>query len=223
VFLNFIAGPKDDTRTPLRFTAVGDKAGALDLESAPVRDFVELMKTRHTALDPTLTAFEDMYLSKPGTDSPSYAAIASHMPVTIQRGIRAGTLDVNASNEARYAASFGAMMKMLKKLYDAGIPLEAGTDGIAGFTLHRELELYVKAGIPAPRVLQIATIDAARLLRADGDLGSVTPGKLADLILVKGDPAQNISDIRNVRLVIKNGELYQPDALYRAVGIKPFN
>jgi imidazolonepropionase-like amidohydrolase len=86
---------------------------------------------------------------------------------------------------------------------------------------HRELENYVRAGISAPRVLQIATIDAIRLLGADQSLGSVSQGKLADLILVRGDPSQNISDIRNVTLVMKGGVIYDPAALYESVGVRP--
>jgi imidazolonepropionase-like amidohydrolase len=110
---------------------------------------------------------------------------------------------------------------MIKVLYDAGVPLVAGTDATPGFALHRELELYAEAGIPAGEVLRIATIGAARVAKRDGDLGSVAPGKLADLILVEGDPAKRIGDIRRVSLVIKDGKVYEPRALYRSIGVRP--
>ena len=56
-----------------------------------------------------------------------------------------------------------ATLRMTKLLYDSGIPIVAGTDGLPGFTLHRELELYAQAGISAPDVLRIATLGAARV------------------------------------------------------------
>ncbi|HEU4530868.1 MAG TPA: amidohydrolase family protein [Steroidobacteraceae bacterium] len=223
VLLNFVAGPRDDTRTPVRFIAVGERAGALDLESAQVRDFIGLLKERGTVVDTTVTIFETLFLSKPGAMSPSYAAIADHLPIATQRRYRAGSLDIKPADEAKYAAAFQTMLRMVAKLHAAGVPLVAGTDDMAGFTLHRELELYVQAGIPASRALQIATIDAQRLLHADQSFGSVAPGKIADLILVRGDPSANISDIRNVRLVMKSGTVYEPDELYRAIGVKPFD
>jgi imidazolonepropionase-like amidohydrolase len=103
----------------------------------------------------------------------------------------------------------------------AGVPIVAGTDSTAGFALHRELELYVAAGIPAPRVLQMATLGAARVMKRAADLGSIAPGKLADLILVDGDPATRISDIRRVTTVVKDGAVYQTAALYEAIGVRP--
>jgi imidazolonepropionase-like amidohydrolase len=110
---------------------------------------------------------------------------------------------------------------MVRALYDAGITIVAGTDSIAGFTLHRELENYVKAGLPAPVVLRIATLEGARVMKMDKDFGTVAPGKFADFILVDGDPTKNISDIRRVVLTVKDGVIYDPAELYRAIGVKP--
>ena len=110
---------------------------------------------------------------------------------------------------------------MTKLLYDSGITIVAGTDGLPGFTLHRELELYAQAGIPTPEVLRIATLGAARVARRDKELGSITPGKLADMVLVDGDPVKRIGDLRRTALVIKDGAIYEPAALYKALGIKP--
>ena len=107
-------------------------------------------------------------------------------------------------------------------MHRAGIPLVAGTDGLAGFTLHRELELYVEAGIPPAEVLRIATWNGAKYTRTLDRLGSITPGKLADLILVDGDPTTDISAIRRIGLVMKEGAVYYPAEIHEATGIKPF-
>ena len=79
---------------------------------------------------------------------------------------------------------------MTKLLYDSGITIVPGTDALPGFTLHRELELYAQAGITTPEVLRIATLGAARVAHRDKELGSITPGKLADMVLVDGDPVE---------------------------------
>jgi imidazolonepropionase-like amidohydrolase len=147
--------------------------------------------------------------------------VAERVPAQIRRGFFYGGLDVPEGMDQRYQDSFAQMLKMLKALYDAGIPIVAGTDGLAGFTLQRELELYVKAGIPAPQVLQLATLGAARIMKRDQDLGSIAQGKLADLIMVDGDPTTNISDIRKVKLVVKDGVVYKVEDLYRAIGVQP--
>jgi imidazolonepropionase-like amidohydrolase len=110
---------------------------------------------------------------------------------------------------------------MAKAMYDAGVPIVAGTDALAGFTLHRELELYVQAGIPAPKVLQLATLGAARVMKRDQELGSIAPGKLADMILVAGDPVTHIGDIRHTDTVVKDGVVYHSSDLYRAIGVQP--
>ena len=70
-------------------------------------------------------------------------------------------------------------------------------------------------------MLRIATLGAARVMKLDHDLGTIAPGKLADLILVDGDPTKNISDIRRVVLTVKDGVMYDPAELYRSIGVKP--
>jgi imidazolonepropionase-like amidohydrolase len=113
------------------------------------------------------------------------------------------------------------MLRLVKLMHDAGITIVPGTDAFAGFALHRELELYVEAGIPPAEVLRIATIVPARLTKRQRELGSVAPGKLADLVLVDGNPAERIGDIRHPVLVVKDGVMYVPDELYAAVGVRP--
>jgi imidazolonepropionase-like amidohydrolase len=143
------------------------------------------------------------------------------MPAQVRRGFFYGGLEVPQGMDQRYRDSFQQMLKMTKVMYDAGIRIEAGTDGLAGFTLHRELELDAQAGIPPAKVLQLATLGAARIMKRDDQLGSIAHGKLADMILIDGDPATQISDIRKVVTVIKDGVVYQNAALYQALGVSP--
>jgi hypothetical protein len=221
LFLNFWIDSVPDTRTPARFTAVAERAASLDLHSARVQSFVQLLKSHHTVLDPTVNVFENLFVARKGSLDPGYAAIADRVPPLIRRGLLSGGLPVPEGKDSLYRRSFQAMLSFLKQLYDAGIPIVAGTDAFPGFALHRELELYVAAGIPAPRVLSMATLGAARVMKRDAELGTVAPGKLADLIVVDGDPAQRISDIRRVALVMKGGTIYDPAPMYEAIGIRP--
>jgi len=212
-----------DTRTPERFTAVGANAAKLDLHSKEVNDFIELLQKHHTTLDVTLTAYEGMFTARPGKVSPDFVPVLDRLPAQVQRGAYNGGLPVTEQNDQLYKDSYDAMLRMTKRMYDAGIPILAGTDATAGIMLHRELELEVRAGIPPPKALQIATFNAARLLKQENELGSIAPGKRADFVLVEGNPAEHISDIRRCRLVMKNGTLYKSSEVYAAVGIKPAN
>ena len=111
---------------------------------------------------------------------------------------------------------------MLKALHDNGIQLVPGSDAMAAFTIHREIELYAEAGIPVADVLRIATLDSARITGVDDRKGSIEVGKDADLILVDGNPFDDISSIRRAVLVMKGDTMYRPEELYRAVGVTPF-
>lgn len=221
IFLNFLAAQVKDSRTPERFTAVGANAAKLDLDSKPVADFIQLLKDHKTTVDVTLATFEGMFTGRPGVASPDFAPILSRLPAQVQREAYAGGLPASGANDQLYKDSYQAMLNMTKRLYDAGIPILAGTDALAGVMLHRELELEVRAGIPAPQALQIATFNAARLLKQEKELGSIVPGRRADLLLVEGNPARQISDIRRCRVVMKNGTIYESAALYRAMGMRP--
>ncbi|HSL82853.1 MAG TPA: amidohydrolase family protein, partial [Thermoanaerobaculia bacterium] len=221
LFLNFWGDEEIDTRTPARFTEVAARAAAVDLGSQEVERFVKLLAKRRIEVDPTLAIFEGMFLSRPGEVSPGYRAVADRLPPQVRRGFLGGGLQPPEGMDGTYRESFRRMVEMVGRLHRAGVPLLAGTDGLAGFTLHRELELYVEAGIPAPEVLRIATLGAAEVTGRADRLGTVEAGKLADLIVVAGNPAEDVSHIRNVELTIKGGTLYRSAELYEAVGIRP--
>jgi imidazolonepropionase-like amidohydrolase len=219
VFLNFLAPKVKDTRTPERFTAIGEYAAGVDLDGPAVKDFIALLLERHTTVDVTLVAFESMFTGRPGQASADFVPVLDRLPAQVRRQAFAGGLPVTAANEQRYREAFPALLRMTKKMYDAGVPILVGTDATAGVMLHRELELEVQAGIPPARALQNATMVAAHVLKQDAELGSIRVGKRADLLLVEGNPLTSIGDVRRGRLVLKGGVLYDPAQLYAAVGI----
>jgi imidazolonepropionase-like amidohydrolase len=220
IFLDFMPQVKD-TRTPARFTEVAAHGAEIDVKSEQVQSFIQLLKEHKIVLDPTLSIFEGMFEDRPGKMSQGFAPVADNMPAQVRRGFLYGGLQVPPGQDQRFQDSFQRMLDMAKTFYDAGIPIVAGTDSLAGFSLHRELELYVKAGIPAPKVLQLATLGAARVVKRDSELGSIAPGKLADVILVDGNPAAHISDIRRVKTVVKDGVVFQVADMDRALGVIP--
>jgi len=219
VMLNFMDSVKD-TRSMSRFTAVAKDGAALDFSSPRVKSFLALLKERHTVIDPTVGTFEDMFVGRAGEMSPSLGMVADRFPSQVRRGLFSGGLPVPAGMNQRYKDSYAAMVRMVGELYRAGITIVAGTDAMPGFGLHRELELWVRAGITAADVLRMATLGASQVMKHDDTRGSIAPGKLADVILVGGDPATNISDIRKVELVVKDGVIYRSADLYKALGIR---
>jgi len=220
LLLNFMPEVKD-TRTPARFMEPARRARDLDLASPKVHEFVRLLQERHTTLDLTLSVFESMMLDRPGQVSVGMAKVAQRLPVQVRRGLYAGNLPIQPGDDEKFRASWKRTMELVHAMWAAGIPIEAGTDAFAGFSLQRELELDAEAGIPAASVLRLATLGAARIMGMDKDLGLVRPGKLADLVLIDGDPTKEISDVRKVALTIKDGVIYDPVELDREMGIAP--
>jgi len=220
--LNFLVEPQTDTRTLQRFYLPAEKTAGIDFEGPAVREFVELLRRRNVNIDPTLTTF-DFLRQRDGEMSQAFAAIASHLPATLQRSFLSGGMEIpNARVQALYNRSYSRMVEFVGQMHRAGIPIVAGTDHIPGFTLQRELELYVQAGIPPQEVLRIATWNGAKYSRALTDRGSIEVGKLADLVLVDGDPTSDITALRRIALVVTQGRSIDPSAVFRELGIKPF-
>lgn len=222
VMLNFMPDVTE-TRTPARFTEPGKRAAGLDLNSPQVNQFVSFLREHHTVIDPTMAIWEATYTDRPGKIPVIDAYIFDRLPLQIQRSLKTAgqALPVpDAATDQLYRSSYGKFVGMLKKLYDNSIQIVAGTDQGSGYALHRELEIYNQSGIPAPQVLRMATLTAAQVMKRDNELGSIAPGKLADMILVNGDPTTNISDIRKIDSVIKGGVVMYPKELYSAIGIR---
>lgn len=221
LFLQFLAGPGDDTRTPLRFTRVAERAAELDLAGPDVQRFLDLLVAHKTVLDPTLSAFHAMFVSEPDELNPIYTAYVGRLPAQVERGTKGGGLPAPDGKRAQFRASFAALLRFVKLAWDRKIQIVAGTDDVAGMTLQHELELYVQAGIPAADVLALATLGAARVMGVDREAGSIAVGKHADLVLIDGDPTSDIATIRRTDAVVCRGAVYDPGELFAAVGMRP--
>lgn len=223
VLLNFLVDDTTDTRTLERFYLPAKRVADLDFNSAPVRDFIARLARDQIAIDPTLATF-DFIRQRPGQMSQAFAAVADHLPPDIQRSLKSAEFDIpDDATAARYERSYDKMVEFVGRMYRAGVPILAGTDGMPGFTLQRELELYVKAGLTPAQALQIATWNGAKYTRTLDDRGSIAVGKRADLVLFDGDPTRDIADVRKVALVIKDGTAYYPADVLEAFGIRPFS
>lgn len=202
----------------MRFEGPGRYGKDVDLDGAAITAIVSTMARKGTYSDPTMVAFESLYVPENGDLSPSYAPFVGTLPPTVERGFRTGGFAVPKDlTRADYRASWARMVKLLARMHEAGVPIVAGTDG-AGIELVRELEIYQEAGLTAAEALAAATIVPAKLVGQGGYTGSITVGKNADLVLVEGDPSKRLADLRQTRVVMLDGKLLDADALRSAAG-----
>ncbi|PYJ50238.1 MAG: hypothetical protein DME87_06910 [Verrucomicrobia bacterium] len=219
--LNFLFPEVKETRNRDRFIKVAEHAREFTPDKREVREFITFLKQHHTVLDPTMGAFEGLFCGDPTVITPGLEEIAPRFPPQVRRLLLSGALEVPKGKEAAYREAFPAMLRLLKALYDAGIAIIPGTDGLAGYMLHHELELYVRAGIAPAEVLRMATLTPAMVMGVNKDRGVIAAGKLADMVLIDGDPTQNIRDINKITTVIKGGKVYDTAAIEKALGIAP--
>ena len=166
----------------------------IDVEGPGMTDLIADLVRHHTVIDGTFAIW----------------VVGSNNGIA--QAVGAGASSDVAKSDANY-------MRLLRRLYDAGVTLVPGTDDWGSMTFDSELELYEKVGIPAPVVLQIATIVSARVMKDDRDYGSVAVGKVADLFIVNGNPSEHVRDVRNVEHVVRGGRLYDADELRAATGL----
>jgi len=221
LFLNFLLEEGDDTRTMLRFTRLGERAASVDLDSRRVKNFVRELKKRDVAVDPTLRVFLSMMLARPGSLDPTAEYFVERMPAIWRRAAYQPFMEVPAEFDDNYTAAAQAMRDMLLMLHKEGVTLMPGTDGAPGYSLHGELFEWVRSGIPAAQVLQAATLVPAKRFGLDREIGSIARGKRAELVLVDGDPVNNIEDLRNIRLVMQGKNLFDAPAMLESLSIKP--
>lgn len=129
--------------------------------------------------------------------------------------LQAGAAQVTKINPG-YLSNFGNLQKTVKTLIGAGAHVTTGTDSPFvpyGMSLHTELQTFVDAGLTPYEALRSATLWAAEAVGVSRDLGSLEAGKLADLVIVDGDPLTHIRDAWNVEMVIKNGTVYSLETL----------
>jgi hypothetical protein len=187
-----------------------------DSANKAVFDFI---KSHNVVIDPTLGVFElalrNLDDSITGIE-PNFKTLPAPLQVIFKNtGLPQDQYDA-------YGKKVLDLFKLtFKKLYDAGVPMVAGTDmGFPGYSVDRELELYVDCGLTPIQAIQLATISPARIMKIDNDFGSIGPNKKADIIIVDGNPLQTIRDIRNVDIVIKDGNVYDPKQLHVIAGFQ---
>lgn len=222
LFLNFMPDVENQTQTPVRLTATAERAGTIDLQSRAVKEFIALLKDKEIVSDPTVGIFYTDTMTRTGDmASTGFAEIAGWLPPQVSRTLTTGGLPLGPGLDAKYRASAKAYLDMIALLHANGIRIVAGTDDVLpGFDLIHELELYAQAGIPIAQVLQTATIVPARVMHMSESLGSLRPGKLADAIVVHGNPLDDVTALRSVSTTIKGGVIYDTRALYATAGVK---
>jgi imidazolonepropionase-like amidohydrolase len=191
----------------------------LDLNSADAQKAIAFLKDHHTVVDDTLALFElftATIAKPPASFEPGINKIAPELAEQLT--------DVEPPSERSEIGEklFEKEVEVVGALHRAGIPLVAGTDqAVPGYSLHREMELYVQAGFTPMEALQAATIVSARAMGVDKELGTVEKGKRADLILIHGNPLEDIHNTRNVEDTITGGVMYHTADLWKSVGFKP--
>lgn len=222
LMLGWVLAPQEDTRTPLRLTGM-KRVADLDLDAPNVQHTLALMRAHDIALDTTEVILERLMLSRAGRVLDADAPYLSHLPIGYQRyRQRTFVSDLTPQTDAQYQQALDKTLALLGRLHRQGTVLLPGTDDTTGFTVHRELELYVKAGLTPQQALSAATWQSEQHFGRTDQLGNVHPGKRADLVLLPGDPTTDIAAIRRPALVVKDQQLYLPAEIYRALGVAPF-
>ncbi len=204
-----------DAKRPERMKAMAD----IDLGSAEAQKAIAFLKAHHTVIDPTLALFEffTATTAKPVSSfEPGVAKIAPELAEQLT--------DVGPPSERSKLTEkiFEKDLEIIGALHRAGVPIVVGTDQtVPGYSVHREIELYVQAGFTPMEAIQAASLVPARVMGIDKEVGTIQKGKRADLIVLNGNPLDDIRNTRNVEYVITNGVMYNCAELWKSVGFKP--
>ena len=207
---DFVAGKQPDV-CPLAQT--GNLLGNVDPDSPAVRDLIRLLVERRVAITSTLVVFEDFTPGRPRLGDAALAILNADARATWERIHRL----IDAQPPAAGAASFAKMLRLERMFVEAGGLLIAGTDptgaggALPGFASQRQIQLLVEAGFSFPQAVQIGTLNGARFLRRDREVGSIEVGKRADLILIAGDASA--ASLDRIETVFKAGIGYDREAL----------
>ena len=199
----------------------GTAMAGLDLASAPVQAMIYDLVQHHVAITSTLPVFEPSVPNRPPLDQRVLDAMLSEAQADyLTNRIRSSS---NPALISMGAALFKKEMDFERMFVKAGGTLLAGEDPtggggiLAGFADQREAELLVEAGFTPIEALRIYSYNGAQFLSQADRIGTIAPGKAADLAVVHGDPSQNIADIERVEIVFKNGIGYDSAKLVEAV------
>jgi enamidase len=213
---DFVPGKKLDTCSG-RGGAAQSMLAQADPESAEVQALFKYLIDKKIAVTSTLTIFETF---TPGRPMPPGTDVLIE-PLREQFAQRYASTQRNT--QSVYAKAFPKGMAMERAFAKAGGTLIVGTDPtggggvIAGYSNQRALELLVEAGFSPLDAIRIGTLNGATYLGRGALTGSIVAGKLADLVIIDGNPAANIGDIRKVQLVFRQGVGYDPAALIESV------
>ncbi|MFY9343349.1 MAG: amidohydrolase family protein [Planctomycetota bacterium] len=196
------------------------RIGEIDLDGPVASKLIDLIVEKQVALSATTVSFTEW---APGFE-PVTPDWEKYLAPEIRRLQKARMLRIAAlpADQGKcFAAGVKKQLEFCKRVHDRGGIVVTGTDPggkllIPGYGLHRELRLLVDAGFTPLAALRAATQHAARTLGVEKDLGTIEAGKLADLVLVEGDPSTDIAAIGNTRTVWKAGVAFDPIKLRSA-------
>ena len=197
--------------------AASQSLARLDVDGAEIKALIKTLVDRKVALTSTLTIFETFV---PGRPLPPGLEV---LVPQLRQQYEQRHANVSRQTRSAYTATFPRNMALEVAFYRAGGLLVAGTDPtggggvIPGFSNQRAIELLVEAGLSPLEAIQVGTLNGAKYLGRDSLVGSIVTGKLADLLVIDGNPAANIADVRKVHLVFKQGIGYDPSALIESV------
>jgi imidazolonepropionase-like amidohydrolase/ABC-type multidrug transport system permease subunit len=191
------------------------------MSDAIPRSLFDEMKAKGIGYDPTLSVFEGLIAAETGDTSSLDSSLVQQVgPADMLDATRAMVKSNKRRDPTRFAHLREAIYTNLSNAYKCGVPLIAGSDAgnmlvVHGPTVQRELELWVQHGIPPVVALQAATYNAAKYLRAEDRIGSVEVGRDANLILVDGDPTQDIHALEHINYVMFRGEQIERTELFK--------
>ncbi len=200
----------------------------LDVQGGPVHDMILDLIQHHTAVTSTLPVFEMSVPGRPTVqqrilDALSLEARSAVLANKVRAGDSGAIRQRYHADSSPWPAAFKKEMEFEHAFAQAGGSLLAGLDPtgmggvIAGFGDQREVELLVEAGFTPLEAIHIATANGAQYLGELDRIGTIAPGKQADLVVIKGDPSKQIQDIENVETVFKDGIGYDSAKLIEAV------
>lgn len=184
----------------------------LDINSDSVKQFIQFLIDKKMSITSSLAVFEGATTTQP---QPNQEALNAMSPDTRDFYLQRLTTTKSAKGPTVYDKAYANAAKMEKMFYDMGGLLSVGTDPtgnggiIAGYGNWRAIELLVEAdGFTPLQAIKIATLHGAIGLGFDKTIGTIEAGKNADLLIIDGDPSKNISDLRKLQYVFKNGVGY---------------